>query len=86
MKIEFWEDFVVKLVAENEQDKAWIFAYTNHVNVDESDKGAHFKYLLQAKNKKNEHTEVDLDYFGDHGNDNSWEELYALAIYPSLVP
>ena len=86
MKTEFWEDFSVRLVAENEQDKAWIFAYTKHVNVGEDDKGTHFKFLLNELDDNKNHTEVDLDYFGENGSDNPWEELYALVIYPCIVP
>lgn len=86
MKTEFWENYSIRLIAENEQDKAWIFAYTDFVNVEEDEEGTHFKFLLHQKDDNNNHAEVDIGYFGEKGNNQPWEELYALVIYPCLVP
>lgn len=78
MKTVFWEDFIVRLCPENEQDKAWLIAYTRFC------KSENMVFLLEERDEKGDHKQVPCDYFSDE-TDNEWEEMYALNIYPCPV-
>lgn len=81
MKTEFWEDFIVRLVPETEQDKAWLIAY---VAMEECSEETRFKFLLHEKGDDGNNKEALTDHFGED-TDNPWSEMYALNIYPCSV-